>query len=188
MQIALTRKLADAAGVALIPSIPEAGPLFSWTANWINTFDRRKEDMIVLVNHFTRFAVVIYGVKRGRLKGIKSLMTAAIRNTFLSMNLHPETVEAYIQQAGDIVFTPNRDRKITAWVNSQGFDSAIVVGNAVNESAGTIKFNDTLGRKVSRNMVNYGGRSADSYVPAEKMIKALAQLTGKPAFNFYRHL
>ena len=183
MQIALTRKLADAAGAALVPAISEADPLFSWTADWINTFERRKEDMVVMVNSATRFTVAIYGMKRGRLKEIKSAMTAAIKNTLLSMNLHPETVEAYIQQAGDPVFTRNHDRKLTAWVNHQGLDAAFVVGNAVNESADGMKFNDTLGRKVSRKIVNYNIKNADSYVPAEEMARALAQLTGKPAFN-----
>lgn len=184
MQIFLTKKLADAAGAVLITPIAQADPLFSWTANWTNTFDRRKEDMIVMVNSATRFTVTIYGMKRNRLKDIKSCMTNAIRNTLLSMNLNPEIVEAYMRQAGDPVFTANHDRKLTAWVNRKGLDAAFVVGRAVNETADDMKFNDTLGRKVSREIVNYSGKSADSYIPAEKMIKALVQLTGKPAFNY----
>ncbi len=184
MQIALTKKLADAAGVALVPAISEADPLFSWTANWINTFDRRKEDMVVMVNNVTRFTVTIYGMKRSRLKGIKSSMTAAIRNTLLSMNLNPEIVEAYVQQAGDPVFTTNHDRKFTAWVSRQGLEAAFVVGRAVIESTDEMKFNDTLGRIVSRNIVNFSIKSSDSYIPAEEMIKALVQLTGKPAYDY----
>lgn len=184
MQIALTRKFADAAGIALVPPLAEANPLFSWTANWINTFERRKEDMIVMVNNANRFTVTIYGMRRNRLKDIGSCMIPAIRNTLLSMNLNPEMVEAYIHQAGNPVFTANRDRKLTAWVNSQGLDAAFVVCDAVNESEDEIKYNDTLGRKVSRNIVNYSGKSADSFIPAEKMISALTQLTGMRAFNY----
>ena len=40
MQIALTKKLADAMGVNS-PSVHEdENPLFSWTANWTNVLDK----------------------------------------------------------------------------------------------------------------------------------------------------
>jgi hypothetical protein len=42
-----------------------------------------------------------------------------------------------------------------------------------------MKFNDTFGRKVSRNIVNYSGKNAESIIPAEEMIMALTQLSGK---------
>ena len=158
--------------------------MFSWTVNWINTFDRRKEDMVVMVNNATRFTVTIYGMRRNRLKYITSYISAAIRNTLNSMNLNADVVEEYMRQAGDPVFTPNHDRKLTAWVNRQGLDAAFLVGAAVNESADEVKFNDTLGRIVSRNIVNYSGKSAESFVPAEVMIRALTQLAGKPAFRY----
>lgn len=164
--------------------IVDIDPLFSWTASWINTFDRRKEDMVVMVNSATRFTVTIFGMKRNRLKDIKSHMTAAIRNTLLSMNLNPEMVEAYMLQAGNPIFIANHDRKLTAWVNRQGLEAAFVVGRAVIESAGEMKFNDTLGRKVSRNSVNYSVSFAESYIPSEEMIKALVQFAGKPAYDY----
>ena len=110
MQIALTKKLADAIGVKLTPSIGEINPLFSWTANWTNTFDRRKEDMVIMVNNSTRFTVSIFGMKRNRLKDIKSTLISAIRNTFLAMNLDPDVIDDYLRQAGDPVFVPNHDR------------------------------------------------------------------------------
>ncbi|MBT9169171.1 MAG: hypothetical protein DDT19_02525 [Syntrophomonadaceae bacterium] len=64
MQIALTKKLADAMG-ADCPSVHKVvDPLFSWTANWTKVWDnRRAEDMLVLVNNATRFTVAIYRVK-----------------------------------------------------------------------------------------------------------------------------
>ena len=161
-----------------------ADPLFSWTANWTNTSDRRKEDMIVMVNNATRFTVLAYGKKRNSFKDFKAILLDAIRNTLLAMNINPEVVEEYIQQAGEPVFIANRDRKMTAWLNHQGLDAAFVVGRAVNESAGAMKFNNTLGRVVSRRLVNYGGKSADSFVPAQEIIKALAQRTGQPVFKY----
>lgn len=185
MQIALTKKIADAMGVKPGKKNPAENPLFCWTANWTNTYDRRKEDMVVLVNNVTQFTVTIYGVKRTQFKNIEQKMIAAIKNTLLSMNLNTEIVDEYMRQAGEVSFVANHDRKLTAWVNRKGMDAAFVVGRAVNESRGEIKYEDTLGRTVSRNPVGYsGGNYSDGYIPAEKMIEALTELTGKSAYKY----
>lgn len=184
MQIALTKKLAEAMGVKPAPADNTANPLFSWTANWTNTFDRRKEDMVVMVNNVTRFTVSIYGVKHNQFKAIAAKMTAAIRNTLLTMNLNTEVVDEYLRQAGEIEFCSNSDRKLTACVNHHGLNAAFTVGRAENESKGKMKYNDTLGHIVSRRPVNYRNNHEDSYIPAEEMIKALTELTGKSAYKY----
>lgn len=61
MQIALTKKLADALELKLPPCDETIDPLFTWTANWTKVWDnRRTEDLLVLVNNATRFTVAIY--------------------------------------------------------------------------------------------------------------------------------
>lgn len=184
MQIALTKKLTVAMGVKPSAINEISDPIFSWTANWTNTFDRRKEDMVVMVNNATRFTVTIFGVKRNQFKDIATKMTAAIRNTLLAMNLNTEVIDEYLRLAGEIEFTSNHDRKLTAWVNRQGLDAAFVVGNAENESEGKLKFNDTLGHVVSRIPVNYSNNNAEGFIPDGKMINALTELTGKPAYKY----
>ena len=184
MQIALTKKLADAIGVKPAPADDGANPLLSWTANWTNTFDRRKEDMIVMVNNATRFTVTIFGVRRNQLKGIKLKMANAIRNTLLAMNINTEVVDEYMRQAGEVEFCANRDRQLTAWVNRQGIDACLKIGLAVNESDGAIKYNDTMGYLVSGWSVSYGKKSAESYKPSDKMKEALADLTGMPIYKY----
>lgn len=184
MQIALTKKLASAMSLKPIPAEEAVMPLFSWIANWTNTFDRHKEDMVVMVNNATRFIVTIFGVKRNQFKDIATKMTAAIRNTLIAMNLNPEIVEEYLRQGGEIDFVSNHDRKMTAWVNRQGLDASFVVGRTVNESTGALKFDDTLGYKASRHPVNYSGSHDDGFIPTEAMAKALVELTGKPAYKY----
>ena len=184
MQIALTMKLANAMGLKTSPIDSATNPLFSWTANWINIFERRKEDMVVMVNNATRFTVSIYGVKRNNFKDVASKMTAAIRNTLLAMNLNEELINEYMRQAGEIVYCSNNDRKITAWVNRQGLEAVFTVGRAISDSKGSIKYDDTLGHIVSRGPVNYSINHADGYIPAEKMIKALSELTGIQAYQY----
>lgn len=184
MQISLTKKLATAMGVKPTSPDESINPLFCWTANWTNTFSNRKEDMIIMVNHTTRFTVAIYGVKRNQFKKVEEKMIAAIRNTLLAMNLTPELVDDYMRQAGDVTFTSNHDRKMTAQMNRQGQDAAFIIGNTVNESKGEITFEDTLGSVVSRVRVDYNNNPGGGFIPAEEMVKVLAELTGKPAYNY----
>lgn len=184
MQIALTKKLATAMSIKPSQAEKTVIPLFTWTANWINTFDRRKEDMIVMINNATRFTVIIYGIKRNNFKGIEIKMTTAIRNTLLAMNINPEIVDEYLSKSSEVEFVPNQDRKITAWLNHQGLQACFVVGRIVNDSMGALKFDDTWGHIVSNRIVNYSDGHDNSFVPAEAMVKALAELTGKPAYKY----
>lgn len=61
MQIALTNKLIKALKIKPMTEAEEKSPLFTWTANWLTTWDnRRAEDTLVLVNHANRYIVAIY--------------------------------------------------------------------------------------------------------------------------------
>lgn len=184
MQINLTKKLAKAIGVKPESASSEIDPVFCWTANWTNTFNRRKEDMVVMVNNATCFTVLIFGVKWNQFKNITEKMTAAIRNTLLAMNVNPKVVDDYLRRAGKITFAANRGRKLTALVTRKGLDAAFIVGNAVNDSLGKLKFNDTLGHVVSQSPVNCSGHYDAQFNPAEKMKKALAALTGMPVYQY----
>lgn len=184
MQISLTKNLATAIGVK--PAIVDEAinPLFCWTANWTNTFESHKEDMVIMVNQATRFTVSIYGVKHNQFKKIQEKMIAAIKNTLLSMNLNPELVDEYMSQAGAVSFTANHNRKMAAQVSRLGPIAAFTVGRAVNESQGRLKYEDTLGRTVSKQPVNYSKNYEDLFIPAQKMTSALSDLTGKLAYQY----
>lgn len=183
MQIALTKKLADAIGIKPVPANEEVNPLFSWTANWITTWDnRRTEDMLVLVNQDNRFAVAIYQVKRKDLKHVAKIIQEAISNTLLALNINPEVVEKYLEQAGDITFVRNANRTHTAWVNHAGQESAFHVGRFYN---GMDKmFNDTLGASISDRPVKDPKSKKEVIFPAEEMVQALAHFTKKPPYNY----
>jgi len=184
MYVFVTKKLASAIGIKPDPVSTDINPLFSWTANWTNTFDGRKEDMVVLINNATRFAVLIYGVRRNQFKDIVKKMTMAIRNTMLAMNIDPEVVDEYMSRAAEPEFYSNNNPKLTAALNSAALHSAFTAGRIINDSEGIIKYDDTMGQIVSRDPVNYSKNFADGFVPAEEMIKALAELTGKPIYKY----
>ncbi|WP_297418887.1 plasmid pRiA4b ORF-3 family protein [Clostridium sp.] len=183
MQIALTKKLATAMKVNLPPIQEVINPLFSWTANWTKVWDnRRTEDMIVLVNHATRFTVAIYEVKRNSLKNVAEMMKAAISNTLLSMNLNPELVAEYMQMLGEVEFVQNSSRKAASWVTKAGMECALYVGNEYNGVAKI--FSDTIGVAANRMIVNCSGTNKEGFYPYKEMINALSEITGKQAYKY----
>jgi hypothetical protein len=183
MQIALTKKLADAIGVNAASTHKDENPLFSWTANWTKVWENRKtEDMIVLVNNATRFTVAIYQVKRKDLKNVAEMIRTAISNTLLFMNLNPDLVEEYMRLAGEVEFAQNRSRQTAAWVTRAGLECAFYVGNEYNGIAKM--FSDTVGAPANYRHVNYSGNTNKGYVPYRAMINALTELTGKQAYKY----
>ncbi|KJS89897.1 plasmid pRiA4b ORF-3 family protein [Desulfosporosinus sp. BICA1-9] len=183
MQIALTKKLADAEGIKAPFAREDENPLFSWTANWTKVWDnRRSEDMIVLVNNATRFTVAIYQVKRKDLKNVAEMMRTAISNTLLYMNFNPELVGEYMRLAGAVGFVQNRSRQTAAWVTKAGLECAFYVGNEYNGIAKM--FSDTVGVSANYRPVNYSGNVNESFIPYQAMINALSELTGKQAYKY----
>ncbi len=184
MQIALTKKLAEAMEIKPSTVRKVINPLFTWTANWTKVWDnRRTEDMLVLVNNATRFSVAIYQVKRRDMKDVGAeMMIAAIRNTLLALNLNTEIIDEYLRLSGDVEFVVNSDRQFTAWVNKAGTECAYHVGNNYN---GVDKmFSDTIGASVNYHPVGYTNNQDGRFIPYKKMFGSLAELTGKPVYKY----
>ena len=165
MQIALTKKLAEAMEIKPSTVRKVINPLFTWTANWTKVWDnRRTEDMLVLVNNATRFSVAIYQVKRRDMKDVGAeMMIAAIRNTLLALNLSTEIIDEYLRLSSDVEFVVNSDRQFTAWVNKAGTECAYHVGNNYN---GVDKmFSDTIGASVNYLPIGYtNNQDADLFL------------------------
>jgi hypothetical protein len=186
MQIALTKILAEAMEIKPASSHGDIPPLFTWTANWVKVWDNsRTGDMLVLVNNATRFVVAVYQVKRKDLKNVSEMMTAAIRNTLLAMNVNPEIVEAYMKLAGEVEFVANHTRQATAWVNRAGMECASNVSWRYYGASNI--FNDTVGAKINYIPVSSSsktGSKTDTFEPEKAMFTALAELTGKPIYKY----
>lgn len=117
MQIALTKKLSDALGLKPEAEKESINPIFTWTANWTNVWANRKaEDMLVLVNNATRFAVAVYQVKKKDLKSIEKIIMNAIEHTLLAMNINPEIVKEYFNQCGSVELVKNNSRVAASWI------------------------------------------------------------------------
>jgi len=183
MQIALTKKLADAMGVKPPPAREDANPLFSWTANWAKVWDdRQDEDMVVLVNNATRFTAAIYQVERHDLKNVTEMMRTAISDTLLCMNLNPELVGEYLHLAGEVEFAQNNSRQTAAWVTKAGLECAFHIGRGYDSIAKM--FSNTMGAPANYRRVDCSGPGNEGFVPREAMINALTELTGKQAYKY----
>lgn len=183
MQIALTKKLANAMKIDPSPVHEVIDPLFSWTANWTTVWENSEtEDMLVLVNNKTRFTVAIYEVKREDLENVAEMMKTAILNTFLSMNLNPEIIGEYMRLAGKIEFTRNRSRQAAARVTKAGLECAFYVGREFNGIDSI--FNDTVGAPANRRFVNYSKGADKGFYPYKVMFNTLSELTGKQIYKY----
>jgi hypothetical protein len=180
----MTKKLADKTGTELGPADNAVPDIFSWTANITNLFsNRKKEDLVVLVNNATRFSVVIYDVNRKRFQNIKEQIEVAIRKTMLAMYLNPELVDEYFRQADKFSFVANKDPKRTAWVNTHIRDTLYPLATTINYSQKEIKYDDTFGKKTNRRPLTYGSKDHYEY-PIERMRTELEKVTGKPAYKY----
>ncbi len=184
MQIALTKKLADALSVKTPHSQESENPLFSWTANWTKVWENhRTEDLIVLVNHATRFTVALYQVKRKDLKNLESLVKKAIEHTLLVMNINPEIVAEYMRRAGEFEWVQNHNRQTASWVTKAGLECCSHISR--NYDGIEKMFSDTVGEYNNYLFVNFSApNSAAEFVPYQAMIHALSELTGKPAYRY----
>ncbi|NMA62126.1 MAG: plasmid pRiA4b ORF-3 family protein [Firmicutes bacterium] len=181
MQIALTKKLADA-----IKNKPPAGqedlnPLFTWTANWTNVYQDGADDLLILVNNATRFVAAVYPFGKKDLEQIEQIMIDAIRNTLLAFNFNPEMVNEYFHLAGEVKFSRNSSRAAASWVSKAGLDCAIVIGNTLTDS--TLHPKDTLARTVNYWSVSLPNKKGEG-VPYQEMSRALAKLTKQPIYSY----
>lgn len=183
MQIALTKKLADALKIKPEAATEEENPLFVWTANWITTWDNRKaEDMLVLVNNANHFTVAVYQVKRKDLKNVEEIIREAIINTLHTMNINPEIIDEYMKRAGEIEFVKNTDRKASSRVSQAGQESRLYVSTTYN---GVDKmFNDTIGTFINDRPVNVSKSPKEAFFPQEEMVKALSELKDVPLYDY----
>ncbi|MCH4888575.1 plasmid pRiA4b ORF-3 family protein [Acidaminobacter sp. JC074] len=182
MQIALTKKLAD--GLKLKPPAADEtiDPIFTWTANWICVWSNRSaNDMLVLVNNKTRFTVAVYEVKRKNLKDVEAIIMKAIKNTLLSMSFNPDMVDKYMDQAGQITFVKNSDRKASSWVSKSGQELTAYIGRTYNGVDNV--YDDMIARNNNYMYVNFTSGSGE-FMPYKAMADALSELTGhKPYKN-----
>lgn len=109
-----TKKLRDFIGQPIEENPREHIALFSWYAHLI-TVNRRK--MLVLINANNRFPLIMYGLKKKDVHSISKTIQAVIQRTFSTLGVDATIINAYLQEAKEVVLLPATDRSIISQLN-----------------------------------------------------------------------
>lgn len=116
MQVGCTKKLLEYLRIQAGVADTEIEPLFSWSANMIMVNHRR---MIVVCNDASRFAFILYGIKRGDVNHIEALMLEGVRACLEAMCFSPAIIEQYMQDCGEhVTFSKTANRSVVAGLNT----------------------------------------------------------------------
>jgi len=175
MIIRSTKKLMDELG--LKPTLQkEESPLFSWHANLI-TIGRKKA--VVMVNDSSRYAIVLFGLKKRDFQNLRKLILQAIVDAFREECIDDEVAAQYISGAGEILFAKAVDRSSLARVNkAAGLVDAYydyVLEDSIIQSP--------LSIKISRMLVGAGKGSKEYKYPNEELYADLEELCKVPALR-----
>jgi hypothetical protein len=122
-------------------------PFYEWHAN-LFTFARRKG--IILMNNQTRYCIILYGVKAQHFKKLDSIVLASIKETFIAEGFLESTVDTYIANCGDVIYTKTHDRSILSHIN----DFLISISWNIEEyipsdNINLVELNKVVGRFIS---------------------------------------
>lgn len=181
MQIAITKKIADALGLD-VPEAKQIDPMCGWIANWTNIWANRKtNNMLILVHQKTKFPVAIYQVKKKELKNIRQLIPTAIKNTMRELSFNPELIDRYLEHCGEIEFVRLRDRTHVSWVNRAGMQCAV---HAIHRFEGRQSvFNDYFAHVNARFGTKHP-ETNDHIYPCEVMAQELERMFDQPVYDF----
>lgn len=110
-----TKKLAAELGVALLNEKPKhSKPLFGWHAH-LFSFNRRK--CVLVMNNETRYNFVMFGLVKADFKRFGDLIVKHISDNLLADGMEQDLVDKYLQNCGDVSYTPTSDRSIIGQIN-----------------------------------------------------------------------
>lgn len=147
MQICCTKKLQDQISIDIEP-VEETDDIFCWSANLI-TLNRRKT--VVVVNDYSRFGFVLYGLKAKDFKNIESLILEGIKRTLAGEKIKPEIIENYIEKANEIKFTKTRGPRYVARINK----ACELVGYFSEELDQDKIYQDLLTRRLNNDILTH---------------------------------
>lgn len=179
MQIRCTKKLLDTLKVVpevITEVITEEDPLFSWHANLL-MINRRK--VVVLMNDFSRYTVILYGLKAKEFNNFNDIAVQGIREVLQADGITDEVIEQYLQRVGEVVYTKTKDRSSTAHLN-KACDNVYFHMNSVNTNA---IYQPKWSMKSNHSIVGVSAGESHYSLRDEKMHEGLALFAGQSIFG-----
>ena len=105
------------------PTIAE-GPgdshlVFSWHAKKMRMHGK---NTILLVNDSNRYALVLYGLLAKDIRKLHEYLPTAIEEVFGAEAIRPDVVDAYLKQAGTVVYGTTGTRRQISRLNRAGLE------------------------------------------------------------------
>lgn len=113
MQIGCTKNLCQQ--LKVIPqAFRDKVPLYAWHAN---IFTLHKKKAVLLAHDASRFPILLFGLKASHWKQIDSIIEKAILRALENEGIRPEVIQAFMRDAGEVVFTKTNDRSVLSAMN-----------------------------------------------------------------------
>lgn len=110
MLLECTKKLADLMKVDLVKyEEKDSNPLFDWTVTLI-TKDNRKG--ILMMNNKTKYPIILFGLKSSDFMHFDDLVLSIIRKSLLDNGFPLYTVNKYLSNLGNPIFSKTHNRSI----------------------------------------------------------------------------
>lgn len=169
MNVALTKKLMDA-----VKEKPEVGTeereLFRWTANLI-TVNRRKT--IVVVNDYSRYGFVLYGVKAKELANLREIILKHIVLSLQNLNIKEDIIKRYIEEAGEIQYTKTRGPRYVSRI----VKACEIVSYVDYEFDESNIYQDEFSKGINRDLIGFGKNNYAE--PRELMLNSFTETYGE---------
>ncbi|MGM8215906.1 plasmid pRiA4b ORF-3 family protein [Bacillaceae bacterium W0354] len=171
--IQCTKKLLNELKVDSSNEVTSDNPLFAWHANVIT---QRRRKTVVLMNDFSRYVIVLHGLKAKDFKNFDELFLQAIRETFHAENIREEVIDAYISRAQEVNYSSTKGRATVARLN-KACEYTYFYENELRQGS---MIQSDLSKKASRLTV---GRGTKDYMrPNEEFYRGLAEWFGESIF------
>lgn len=115
MRIAMTEMLKARTGM-LPGKEPEPSALFSFTAH---LFSWAHREGVLLLHDATGMAFVLHGLDPGDFDAFPSCLEEALRSGMRGEGIRGEIVQAYLKEAGPVVFTAGEEETAPTWMEER---------------------------------------------------------------------
>ncbi|MEG1411639.1 MAG: plasmid pRiA4b ORF-3 family protein [Terrisporobacter sp.] len=165
MQIGCTKKLQEQINLN-IETIEEVDDIFSWSANLV-ILNRRKT--VVVVNDYSRYGFVLYGLKAKDFKNIENLLLQGIKRTLTGEKIKPELIEKYFEDAKKIKFTKTKSPRCVARLNK----ACELVGWFREELDQNEIYQSSVTKRLNKDILKHNNEHRYSYELLQESFKNL---------------
>jgi len=167
MQVCCTKKLIAVSGVSVEERPQVNEELFVWSANIIS-LDFKK--VLVVVNDYTQFGFVMYGIEIEAFDKLETLIKSGMRRVFEEEDIEDSLIDSYFENVGDIAFSGTKGPVHVSRLNKVVL-KAESYGKFFNKEE---IYQSRVSKMINGHLVNLDEKEVRPY---ENFIKELQNLT-----------